>query len=444
MCDSNAANNAAKGKPGAACDATDPGCPPKPKRPFKCMVQFRPRDDWKGEYGFDWLRIGGAAEKAGEDVYKTEIASGFSGLNAANAYIALKGEYPSGVNAEIASDPEAQKEYFQTYLNLFPKGLTGTPAPPHEAELKVVIAVEDNAPEKIEIEYDDTKIDLDKKALTDTAVGAKRVASDATLKVTCKDVALAGDLEIKVWATLDGEKKLAGKLIVMKNDAASRKKTKIVFVNVKTNINGTVNTGSLSAGEKTFMRSALHQALIEVEFEDGPLLDLSADDDFRIKTVAGTPPTQVYGKFIYKSAGAGDTNFDGGLWEDSPGDAFFTATRQKFLAIAANSKYATGYKFVFAFNEIPYDISNHGQAPIGGGTAAVFNPSGPREDAVLAHEFLHSLGLNHTHDSPSATNKYIFNKNKTDNFMSYRFFGTPKIDCFTTWKRQWPIMKSTL
>lgn len=450
MCSSKEATESGKKKPDIACDAgSGSKCStPPPKKKFKCTVEFRPLDSWVGEYGFDWMRIGGPGEKAGEDVYKNVIDSGNGGLNAAQAYTALKTEY-SNIPIEIkVKDPEDLAEYFVPYLNLFPKdtpAITGVPAPPSQAELKVLVSVEENAPEKIEFEYDKALFELSKDKITDTAVGTKRVASDGSIKITCK-TGLDSDKLIKVWATLEGEKKLVGQLKVMKNDASARKKTKIVFVNVETNINGTVYIGSVAPEEKTFLINMLHQALIQAELEDCPhTLDLTANDDFRIKTVASA---KVYGKCIYKKpTGSTSTNLDGKLNEDMPGDAFFSTLRTAFFndpKHPTNSKYNTGYITIFAFKEIPYDVTNHGQSPFGSHNVAVFEPAGGRVKPVLAHECGHGINLNHPHDSPSATNKYIFKKNKTDNIMSYSFFNTPRPTLYTTWHTQWSIMQSTL
>ena len=276
--------------------AGPPRDPKKVKQISKSRVEFRPKDDWVGEFGFDWMRIGGPAEKAGEGVYKDVVSSGYGSLNAAAAYTAMKSEYDK-IPIEIKSSPETLLEYFVPYLNLFPKNTAGTPTPPHEAQLKLLIAVEENAPEKIELEYDTAALAVDKSKLNDRAVGAKRASADGSVKITC-NAALTSDKVIKVWATFQGAKKLVGQLKVLKNDASAQKSIKFLFVNVKTNINGTLRTGSVSDGEKTALRNSLFQALIVCDMENAVApFDMTSDDALRIKTV-GT--TKVYGKFIYQ------------------------------------------------------------------------------------------------------------------------------------------------
>lgn len=397
------------------------------------MVQFRPQDSWDGEYGFDWLRIGGTAEKGGEDVYKDVLKSGYKDLSAAQAYTLMKDEYKH-VTTEIKSAPETLAEYFVPYLNIFPVGTTGTPAPATEAVLKVLVAIEDNAPEKIEFEYDKAKLTLDKDELTDKAVGAKRVASDGTIKITSK-AKLKANEEVKVWSTLEGTRTLAGKLVVLKND--SIKKIKFVFVMVDTKVESTTRTGSVSATEKSYVHNSLHQALIQCEIESAPNLDLTADAKFKIITKDGN---KTYGEYIYeKKSTDGANRHDGGLNEDLDGAVLFKYVRKKFLDIPANAKYKKGYFTVFAFDEIPYDVNTYGQVQdINEHNVLLFAPVGGRKQTTLAHEILHGLGLPHTHDSPSSSNKYIFKSGKTDNIMSY---ATKRM---STWKRQWDKIRKGL
>jgi hypothetical protein len=212
-------------------------------------------------------------------------------------------------------------------------------------------------------------------------------------------------------------------------------------VNVKTNVNGTVRIGSVSAAEKTALRNSLFQALITCDLEDAASdFDMTADDNLRIKTVGGT---KVYGKFIYKKSGAEPTKFEG-LFEDykAPGassaDAFFAYVRSEFLKVPANAKYDK-YFTIFAFDEVPYDVTTYGQVQgIGIHNAALFAPAGGRKVTTMAHEVLHGLGLKHTHDSPGADNKYIFKSGTTDNIMSYSDAR------YSTWRRQWDVMKGGL
>jgi hypothetical protein len=430
MCDSKGAAAAGKSMPSTPCNSAKSTCPLKVS---KSRVEFRPTDAWVGEFGFDWMRIGGAAEKAGEDVYKSVVQSGDGGLDAAGAYAAMKSEY-STIPIQIKSPPETLEEYFVPYLNLFPQGTTGTPTPPFKAELKVLTAVEENPPDLLELEYDKSLLTVSKDKFADTAVGAKRVASDSTITVTCKS-ALSAEQEIKVWATFQGVKTQVGALKVCKNDDSARKSIKFLFVNVKTNVSGIVRIGSVSEAEKTALRNSLFQALITCEMEDAATaFDMTADDNMRIKTV-GTAKT--YGKYIYEKQATDGPDRADGLFEDSP-HGFFAYVRSEFLKIAANAKYDKHFT-IFAFDELPYDVTTYGQVEdIGKHNASLFFPAGGRKVTTMAHEVLHGLMLYHTHDSPGPNNKYIFRSSTTDNILSY------SATRYSTWRRQWEVMKGGL
>lgn len=440
MTELEAATGAGKAMSDDKCGSSTTKCP----KVTRVRVDFRPKDDWGGKFGFDWMRIGGKAERAGEHVYKEKIKSGYNGLAKVAAYKAMKSEYDT-IATEIKAPPENLKEYFVPYLHLYPKGTTGTPTPPFEAELKVLVEVEEAAPDKLEFEYDKKLFQLDKTELKDKAIGAKRIASDKTVKITCL-AAFTADQEIKVWSTLGEKKTLAGQLKLPRNDKTVQKRLKVVLVKVRTKITSVVRIGSFTAAEKELLRDVLFQALIQCEMEDGPDLDLTADDNMRISTVKGK---KKYGAFIYrkKATDKAGERVDG-LYEDyggEPGEAavdgagnFFAYLRQKFLAEPANAKYDE-YFTVFAFNEVPYDVTTLGQAEdIGVHNAAMFVPTGGRDNETLAHEVLHGLKLKHTHDSEGADNKYIFEDNTTDNIMSYN------TNLCSTWRWQWDIMRSDL
>jgi hypothetical protein len=200
-------------------------------------------------------------------------------------------------------------------------------------------------------------------------------------------------------------------------------------------VNGVVRIGSVSDAEKTALRNSLFQSLITCEMEDAATaFDMTADDNMRVKTV-GTAKT--FGKYIYQKKATDGPDRADGLYEDSP-DGFFAYVRSEFLKIPANAKYDKHFT-IFAFDELPYDVTTYGQVEdIGKRNASLFFPAGGRKVTTMAHEVLHGLSLYHTHDSPGPNNKYIFKSSTTDNIMSYSAAR------YSTWRRQWDIMKGGL
>jgi hypothetical protein len=476
------------------------------------VVDFRtPRTGYNGEFGFDWLRVDDAPVTS-EPAYQTIVIGGYekpngtdtnSELEPAEVFPALEKEYKQlGLNR---GTPPVVSKYYVPWLNLYPESISnatpvqvGLPKPPFEAELRMLIAVEGtDPPDQVRIVFDPRYFTIDGKdgsdtnpvLITDKAIGPKREIP-TTIKIKCI-AELPTNQSIKVFAYPKGllaktipqqkaERKIAGKIIVCANKNAprtgnvpamkNRKKQKFVLVRVTTNIQGlptTGKTGTFIPLEKINLQNALHQALIHGQIDDytdnGGILDLSAVDEFIIKTV-GT--TKVYGKFIYEKA-RHDVLFatsvspantsDGGLFEDypdpnAPNQEMFTFLRNRFLAQPGNrAKYANHFT-VFCFDTNPYDMVLFPGGGYSGTLGQVQNIAIknvclflPRNDFTLNHEALHGLGLCHTHETSISNKvKFTYNKYETTNIMSYADTSHPANTKITTWAWQWKIIKSNV
>lgn len=465
------------------------------------LVEFRTLSTYKGEFGFDWLRIDDGALTP-EPAYQSILISGYEAPNGrvpnrdantefetpVEAFKALKKQY-NKISVKKVTPPDA--EYFVPYLNIFPKPysdtITTSPKPPYEVELKILIQVDGpDEPDQIRVEFNKTYFEINGNdgtdahlvLITDKIIGAKRKATD-TLKIKCI-AEFATNQEIKVYAypkgsngktpaELLGLKKLAGKIVVGANNDINRKVQKFVFVNVKTNINKVIGMdliGNFTPLEKDNLQNALHQSLVQGDFKNYSNslslneFDLTTDSNFIINTNARTR-VKTYGKFIYEknvieplTARRTDTT-DGGLYEDYTGKQMFTYLHTQFLAQPNNiTKYANHF-VVFCFGDIPYDMvifpgggysGTLGQVEdIKKKNVCIFSI---RNDFTLNHEGLHGLGLEHTHPGGPTTpsKKFIFNMYETTNIMSYasNSTGHPANTKITTWHWQWKIIKSNV
>lgn len=416
--------------------------------PSKVMVEFRPKLNWTGEYGFDWLRIG----DNGETSYKTILAGAYKsttnnpdGTKTVNSYTAaesweqLKKEY-----RKIPTEVKEQSNYYVPYLNLYPPDAKGSnPAPPTSAELRIFTIVEDEEPLTLEFDYHKGIFSLDKDILSDKAIDKKREASDKTVKITCL-ADFDTDQEIKVLAypktwKFNDPIPLAGKIIIRANNKGNRKNLKVLLINVKTQVTNAPRIGKIEGSEKTRLKNSLYQAYVHAALENGTDLDLTADPDYKITTLANG--SKVYGKFIYKRKNAADTNNDGALNEDAAGSSFFIDLRKKYLdpvKFPERAKYQN-YFTVFCLDEPTYDPVTHGQVQtLGVKNVALFQkPGGTRFTGVLAHEVSHGLGLYHTQNSvDNADCKFVFTNKTTYNVMSYNFQKM-----YYLWKWQWSIIR---
>ena len=196
------------------------------------IVEFRPNRRWKGEFGFDWLRVDDSpvpGHVPGEPPYKDCIlGSQKSGYTAATpnaaAYNDLKTEYHKlNVNQHRAAPKD---EYFIPWLNLYAQdvsekinndykatnGGTDLPVkPPHEAELRLIINVQgDRKPKELEIVFpsefltingssDPVKISVADVSFTPNSPGINYDHLPQTIKVACIKE-FSKDQYVDVWA----------------------------------------------------------------------------------------------------------------------------------------------------------------------------------------------------------------------------------------------------
>ena len=108
-----------------------------------CVVLFRPHDDYKGEFGFDWLRVrdnGLATEPAYESIIESGYKDRTTDFTSVEAYASLASmKYRWFLNVFNRDFPV----YSVPYLNLFYKSYSDNvkinPKPPYEAKLKVLV-----------------------------------------------------------------------------------------------------------------------------------------------------------------------------------------------------------------------------------------------------------------------------------------------------------------
>ena len=291
------------------------------------FFEFRPLEDWRGEFGFDWLRenddnktsfIDSNSQQFVDENYYMLLESGYGDglqdLNPDEAYRKLKEQYlRHSINKEGMTNMN-EDEYYVPYLTLFPKSyvdtINPTPvvSPMYQATLRMLGEITEDI-DRLEFGYDETLFELDKKVLSNKSKIEGLEFLQDTITITCKEE-LDSDKEIRLYAypkrpavTSYTDKKgtrpsadldqlvhcrLAGKIIVVKNDATVRKEEKFVLVKVQTNIaQGEPEKGDFDESEKKSFYNTLHQALIiprveEYEGENSEVyLNLSADRRFR-------------------------------------------------------------------------------------------------------------------------------------------------------------------
>jgi hypothetical protein len=421
----------------------------KPKNPpvldkisSNCLVEFRTKQDgtYKGEFGFDWLRINDNGLTT-EPKYYDCIENGYEAPNGKapnrdsntefetkdEAFKALKKGYNKiTIKVPVTTPVTPPKDYFVPYLNLFSKTFsdattvpTGMPKPPFEAELRTLIEVGGtDEPDQVRIVFDKRYFeinglngdDTNPVLITNKTIGAKREA--ATIKIKCI-ADFDAKQEIKIYSYPKGtlakplpeqlaKRELAGKILVLPNKNTTGKgavknvkKLNVVLVKVKTNILGGIRNekigiygGGSAISENTDLFNGLHQSLIQINtitqranlagvMED-IVLDVSSNNAFKQQ---------------YNATGVsiGSTFIKSNINELKYGSNLISTLRT-LLNTATSNAYQNDF-LVFAFDENCDNLNGFAE-DIGKKAVALFKP---RNSKTLPHEAMHGLGLFHTH-----------------------------------------------
>ncbi len=429
----------------------EPESPPKTENKIlkKFLVHFRRPKEYKGEYGFDWLR----EEYIYPIITVTHDKNG-SVINAQKPLCIdtnkLKTEYlkdtnkitPHGIN------------YYPAWLSIFPHTTSkefshGSSMHKNGVDLDLQFdELETIITDKTEILFESSNPHLiitpNKFPISDVLGSKKesRVINSKNINyyklrkkvnVKCK-ASLSKHEEIKVFAKLEKQKVEVGKLMIYKNNIIP--KAEIVVVNVITS----ASKASLRNDYQfLFKNQSFNQALIRAEVDvdtEFDLTKLSSNAD--VGTFLATCNTMSagsirdsfeslynkYGKFKASGGIDGNTN---------------KKTYLFFTTLAAGNVLGT------------CSLKSNS---IWGNLYVVFN-SGLLHDHTIVHECGHSLSLPHVFQEGSLA-KHTFHHGYTDNYMDYTWQkGSPvpgggfyssgnnkhngKMYSFYKW--QWDIMR---
>ena len=401
--------------------------PPPSTKLINTIVEFRTKQDgsYTGQFGFDWLRI--------EDNHFTTENTYFNCLE--NGYEAPNGKVPQrDPNTEYETKDEAfkalEKEYLQIpinrtaapsitkyyvpWLNLYPESVsaesTSTVKPPFEAELRVLVDIQNEEPDQIRIIFDKNNFTIDGKDGTDAnpifiddkAIGAKRDTAQV-IKIKCihefskrQEILVYGYPKDSLSKPLPEQltlRKIVGKIVLEPNNNSpksakteavkNRKELKVVLVRVQTEIiNGFENIGSFNIGdEMETLQNGLYQSLIGTEIIDKD----SSGNDYIINV-----KNNINFKQKYNPTGV------------AIGSTYITRDN-KIKANAHNALktlFNTQTHNAFANNLLMFSFDEPGDGFVGvaegiGKKSLILVKA--RNNRTMPHEALHCLGLYHTH-----------------------------------------------
>lgn len=388
-----------------------------------CVVEFRPENNWKGEYGFDWLRRGDYEEIINE----RKISSDYK--NIVINYESLKSEYPrlryynldekkyeSYYSPSISLYYESTKENSKCLPNVMLYEKNGVNyLKEHcitEATIRIRIYAENV--EKIKFEYDKKSLEV----LPDTIENVPDGWSEDTITIKyIFDGFNDNYKEIKAIAYFKKEsivtnnssgwisRACAGQVNVVK---CIPKKIEVCFVMILSKFNKGIQKPSAVnvKKDKELLCKYLAQANV---IPDIDVVVFPSDKQAELNRIL-----ERY-KVRDKNCGYGIKMSDNDSLRTELDELYLGRNRD------GNIQYGERY-YLYIINEF---ADCGGRAPVPGHSAIVFKKSS--DDCTICHELLHCLGLNHSFSNES---KHVFAKKQTSNIMDYT-------NGYTLWKWQW-------
>lgn len=401
------------------------------------LINFRPHNDYSGEFGFDWVRMGDTG--IGGDKYWYRDIMGRVKYNEDKdglidfcnpLFIKDVKEYDHLVANQFknivipwkSKNPKTPFKYVVPYMSLLPT---------YTAKLKVIVEVK-IAPDRYEMRYNENYFAINLLKEIPTSVGTKHINS--ALEIKCIDL-FDNDQHIEIYAIKDDEETLAGKIIVKANSKKHQRNIKVCFVEV--NIGNEYPKMDTNKEEKN-LRKFFRQAYINVKLNKEKIEIKSANELYKkIESYSMAPKesaqyfleynlyhqkTNNYLKFkyneyylvfliplVYKTSSCGIEGYVVGQAEKIPNEKL---------------KYKKPITMIFDFIE----------------TNKILKTSPSTSNSTITHEICHNIGLYHTFDNGS---NYVFNKYKTDNIMDY-YSNKEKILGIQLYKWQWDILHQFL
>ncbi|WP_160138151.1 hypothetical protein [Chryseobacterium sp. c4a] len=455
----------------------------------KVTAEFLPRDNYVGEFGFDWLRKGDIDGTIMDKPFNKIIAENFTNVTPPvpekdgnvfgglykfklAKYLQLKNRsYQSiPVNWKLTTEgADYEKDFSISYLNLYRFGITPNP----RAQLRLLIRANQTL-SRFYIKYPK---DLFAIRLTDGLVtpdtnpidstGQFRLLTIPSTQLPAVNTRKLINLEIENLANISKDTEitihnetdeLCGKIVVVKNDEVLSKKIQIV--QFKDNMPNSVNTLSAQDAKVRGIPNIdffLKHANIKVDYEPYMVIDITSDANFSplhqpnplppytlINPSMGTSNNEnLISEFTINMTNTTPVgNASKKAFENHVGAALKNYRNHLIMcytdrASNTNTKgFAHDEKFMFIPKDIPIDAYAH-EVYHALGIPHTFDNSA---EYVYMHGLYSSLN-NTTHSLTTPTNPFATNYGKndiSDNLMDY--FITRK----TTYKWQWDIMRKKI
>ena len=397
-----------------------PQSPPLTPQPIKLIVHFRPNKDWKGEFGFDWVRQADTKlfnDKKFKDIVAYQYLDSKytkkldkSDPNFVNKYDGsfkadetmfntLKKEYkpytiPWKTKKDKKTGKDIAEEYYIPWMSII-----------KDKEVKITFYAEIvEEADYLEFTKSDYFTFTPKKI---DIKGKKKVSlNDIEVTIKCvKEFTTDQTIELKAFKTAESItlEAIAGKLNVWANDASKHKKKDVVFIEIKTPpISSKKEEKPKIIDEKDRINQYLQQAYIQLSDSSVIVeLDLTTDKKFS--------------DFV--------TNNEIDSGKKSGGNKLQDYLKMK-LEDAFPKKFSKHFK-AFYFAENGYNKNGGNTSGYSSSHADFVVVFKSKNDQTAAHEFLHSMNLPHTFTNKDSSGNalYTYEYSKTDNLLDYSHHG---------------------
>ena len=390
----------------------------------RCVVYFKRSENYNGEYGFDWFHMG-EKENMSKGDYKFvdtighhyETDEGGNKVTCTDGNAAYK--YPFEVLPTQIDKKRNSFEYFNIGFKLAKARIGVTPLEDFtyyiprmtmmpDTEINLVAEIEldgeENKPKEIKLQFD--KADGLKLSHTTLPVHTGKV----TLTISC-----TGELKEKRTLTAvtdDGD--IVGKLFILPNSKKHQRNINVVFVTVKTKLDGQKRkTGTVIPESITLFLNVLHQALVNVDVKE---VEIDCTEN------------EFAENFRYLKG------IEYGI--DESKDQLLQEYVMKKLVATFKTTYK-GYYTVFFFGDKCFtDGGRLNGYAYPNSTYGVFFDG--YNSATVPHEMLHAMGLPHSFDYQGVPFAYKYHT--TDNIMDYSHHEPNPIKRTSLFYWQWGML----
>lgn len=436
----------------------------------KFIVHFRRSSNYKGEYGFDWVR---------EDyIYKNLKLNNSTSTN--NPFESVGGQQQNG-SVEICNEFNLLKkkyltypnpikpygfEYFAAWCSLFSADISSRNSKGINLSLQVE-EIEKISQDGTILEFESTTKSI---VITPKSISMNRVLSGIKKKikkggsqsnsfylnnvVNLKCVKSIAKVEqIKVYAKRNGTRKEVGKLNVYKNNIV--KKTEIIIVPVSFD-NG-ADTPKINPNLLSILKNnCFNQAIIEASVRVAPVMDVR-------KIIINSSKNKLMG--AHQIAQYNYLWLNKKIISEEMYLRFFRSFYSNYVDRNAKIDKGDSAKKTYVFvtkrqvetgsNAGLYGIASHvdGQNKLSWGDFCIIFQQKRDSPYHYIHEIAHTFGLEHSfQNSKYDKNKLTFRQGYTDNSIDYTWIPSdtmePKINilsmlnngCFFYW--QWDVMRN--